>query len=567
MLYTIEFDFVASSFDLRYTEIIFEDIDISSLSSREPDQKARIESKNMESSRVESRSTNYVCGKFIGNGIVKLFKDSAIENDDNDELYQHPQQLQEEDTTNILCILAVPTYLNITELLEFIGESNSKEITHLRLVRTGTGESRYMALMKFRDGKSASRFYVERNNKMFSKDGTGERCETVWVREIKGNVRSIPFLHDDPFVNPGSSIIPSQSAVELPICPVCLERMDSNVTGLLTIQCQHTFHCQCLSKWQDGSCPVCRYTQYNNSQFGYDIPLTVQGTSSAPRACSVCKIQKNLWICLVCGNLGCGRYDKAHAYEHHIHSGHCFVMDIETQRVWDYGNDTYVHRLIQNQVDGKVVELPGPQSSHGKSKSEKTLDDKKGKEGSSSIDYGDFEIDDFVADMVITQLESQREYYESLLSLTTQKLSGLQAKELRNKELSKELAQKEKDLERYHLKQSSLQQSFTELMKKYKEEKAINESTFEKLKKLQEEDLKKNSELDELRDTVRDLMFFHEAQEKLKDADEDIKEGQIIMKSQSESPNAEGSSSGKKKKKKKPNVNAILNKIQKQSEK
>jgi BRCA1-associated protein len=39
---------------------------------------------------------------------------------------------------------------------------------------------------------------------------------------------------------------------ELPTCPVCLERMDANITGLLTILCQHTFHCYCLSKWGDG---------------------------------------------------------------------------------------------------------------------------------------------------------------------------------------------------------------------------------------------------------------------------------------------------------------------------
>jgi BRCA1-associated protein len=46
----------------------------------------------------------------------------------------------------------------------------------------------------------------------------------------------------------------SGEADELPTCPVCLERMDANITGLLTILCQHTFHCYCLSKWGDGRC-------------------------------------------------------------------------------------------------------------------------------------------------------------------------------------------------------------------------------------------------------------------------------------------------------------------------
>jgi BRCA1-associated protein len=41
---------------------------------------------------------------------------------------------------------------------------------------------------------------------------------------------------------------------ELPTCPVCLERMDSAVTGLITVPCSHTFHCMCLSKWGDSRC-------------------------------------------------------------------------------------------------------------------------------------------------------------------------------------------------------------------------------------------------------------------------------------------------------------------------
>jgi hypothetical protein len=48
------------------------------------------------------------------------------------------------------------------------------------------------------------------------------------------------------------------SMYELPTCPVCLERMDSAVTGLITVPCSHTFHCACLSKWGDS-----RYVSQN----------------------------------------------------------------------------------------------------------------------------------------------------------------------------------------------------------------------------------------------------------------------------------------------------------------
>jgi BRCA1-associated protein len=52
--------------------------------------------------------------------------------------------------------------------------------------------------------------------------------------------------------------LPIAAHTELPTCPVCLERMDESVDGVLTILCNHSFHGACLSKWGDTSCPVCR---------------------------------------------------------------------------------------------------------------------------------------------------------------------------------------------------------------------------------------------------------------------------------------------------------------------
>lgn len=40
---------------------------------------------------------------------------------------------------------------------------------------------------------------------------------------------------------------------ELPKCTVCLERMDESVNGVLTTLCNHSFHSQCLQRWEDAS--------------------------------------------------------------------------------------------------------------------------------------------------------------------------------------------------------------------------------------------------------------------------------------------------------------------------
>jgi len=32
-------------------------------------------------------------------------------------------------------------------------------------------------------------------------------------------------------------------------------------------------------------------------------------------------------------------------------------MELGSSRVWDYAGDNYVHRLVQNKADGKLVEV------------------------------------------------------------------------------------------------------------------------------------------------------------------------------------------------------------------
>ena len=87
--------------------------------------------------------------------------------------------------------------------------------------------------------------------------------------------------------------------------------------------CNHRFHGECLKRWGDTSCPVCRYCAHP--------PLA--GTSR----CAACgSAGANLWICLICGHVGCGRYRSGHARDHWAASGHCYALELETQRVWDY---------------------------------------------------------------------------------------------------------------------------------------------------------------------------------------------------------------------------------------
>ncbi|KAJ9091504.1 hypothetical protein QFC19_009049, partial [Naganishia cerealis] len=121
--------------------------------------------------------------------------------------------------------------------------------------------------------------------------------------------------------------------------------------------------------------------------------------------CADCAVDNNLWICLICGNMGCDRYaPEQHSLKHFINTGHCFAMELETSRVWDYAGDNYVHRLVTNEADGKLVELPEKIATSSGSF-------RKGSENFDKVDEVGFEY----SQLLISQLASQRDYYEGLL--------------------------------------------------------------------------------------------------------------------------------------------------------
>lgn len=160
--------------------------------------------------------------------------------------------------------------------------------------------------------------------------------------------------------------------------------MDESVDSVLTILCNHAFHANCLIKWGDATCPVCRCVQ------------TPELTESS--VCMECEGTEALWICLICGHVGCGRYQGGHAASHFRTTNHTYALQLGTNRVWDYAGDNFVHRLLQSKTDGKLVDTKCPEG--GGAEDEEKMD---------SIQL------DFMYTLT-SQLEAQRKYYEDRLS-------------------------------------------------------------------------------------------------------------------------------------------------------
>ncbi|KAJ3540040.1 hypothetical protein NM688_g6284 [Phlebia brevispora] len=261
-------------------------------------------------------------------------------------------------------VLAVPSWMTPSDFLAFVAPA-AEGMTHLRIIRD-SAPNRSIVVIKFKDESEAAEFVEAYNGKPFN-SMEPEICHVV-------RVLSVEIEASDTMSQAISRLgSPQSTTYELPTCPVCLERMDSAVTGLVTVPCSHTFHCACLSKWGDSRCPVCRYSQTllsshptsaNTSRSSVPIPFTPSTSSSQCVDCPPdSPSTSNLWICLICGNIGCGRYRRAHAQAHYERTTHLYALELETQRVWDYAGDGYVHRLIQNKADGKLVELPSAASS------------------------------------------------------------------------------------------------------------------------------------------------------------------------------------------------------------
>ncbi|KAJ5669403.1 RING finger protein ETP1 [Penicillium macrosclerotiorum] len=456
-----------------------------------------------------------------------------------------------EEDCSTLCILAVPSYLSPSDFLGFVGESSMDEISHFRMIRTSRA-NRYMVLLKFRSGKKAKEWQKEWNGKVFN-SMEPETCHVVFVKSVEiqvvepdsppafssADAGALSPSHKHSVSSAGQATLsskplapPTPALIELPTCPVCLERMDET-TGLLTIICQHVFHCTCLQKWKGSGCPVCRYTQDDFRKGGM-----AADSDEDPAECSVCHSELNLWACLICGSVGCGRYDGAHAFDHWKQTAHAFAMDLTSQRVWDYVGDAYVHRIIQSKSDGKLVELPAADNS--------ALDPPdwadavpREKLENMSVEY---------THLLTSQLESQRAYFEEVVERAADKASqagaaaaaaekaahtaatSLADLQARFDALSSEtIPTLERDRTRLEKRAEKFEALARRMEKDYREEKTMNQSLMEKLDHLTEENRTLKAETADLQEQNRDLTFFISGSQRLQGQSEDIVQGVVSV--------------------------------------
>lgn len=204
--------------------------------------------------------------------------------------------------------------------------------------------------------------------------------------------------------------------------------------------------------------------------------------------------------------------------------------------MWDYAGDGYVHRLIQNKADGKLVELP--------SASMRSIDDSGvgGPSASDSLTAEKIEAIGIEYSYLLTsQLDSQRAFYEEQTVALQAEVASLKdvvaqvrqdAESSRAAATAEESRQRREEDERFsemlHDKQRVEKRSerFAEvarsLEKELREERAVSNGLLKNLEAAQKRVEEGETErvalaqrVKELEEQVRDVMFFLEARTKI----------------------------------------------------
>uniref|UniRef100_A0A1I8F624 RING-type domain-containing protein n=1 Tax=Macrostomum lignano TaxID=282301 RepID=A0A1I8F624_9PLAT len=215
---------------------------------------------------------------------------------------------------SVLVMLAVPAHMTVIDLAQFVADSGS-ELLEMKIIRDRPVHG---AAAVHRPGRRGPVLQRAKHGEPFSSLEPELTCCLAYVARVE--TRSAAAASSR-----------ARAGLELPTCPVCLDRLDEPLKGILTILCNHSFHLRCLDKWHEASCPVCRYVATPQSSDGNSCSFVRRHRQSVDLP------------------------DLRLRWLRPLHRR----ARVGTDRVWDYCGDNFVHRLVQNKADGKLVQVGG----------------------------------------------------------------------------------------------------------------------------------------------------------------------------------------------------------------
>ena len=309
--------------------------------------------------------------------------------------------------TKSIFLISLPEEVSLDYFISYIGTEIEK-INSITLITEPKTKFRSL-IIKFFEQDMADNFYYNYKVKSI-KENKSEFLYFVFLRNI---------IYTD---NKNQNTINIKKEKEeyllyqIPTCPLCLEKIEVSNCGIETVL--GIFPCERWTNYKL-SCKVC-------SKLSPSIISLLN--------CEKCKNKSSLWCCLICGNIGCGRYQNGHAVEHFKETNHRYSLELESQRIWDYSLDKWVHRVILGQSSAPI-----------------NLEEEE-ENGGNNLTAQQFYIkmESIINEynkVLASQLEVQRKYYEKEMENLEEKYSS-KNKEIKNKfnELKEKIEEKKKKI-------------------------------------------------------------------------------------------------------------------------
>ena len=323
--------------------------------------------------------------------------------------------------TKYLFLINLPEDVSLDYFINYIGGEIQK-INNITIITEPKTNFRSL-IIEFFEQDMADNFYY--NYKIRSiKENKSEFLYFVFLRNIiyslekeqtKLNFIEINTNFKDEEDKKDEEKKEEYTLYQLPTCPLCLEKIETSNSGIETLL--DNFPCERWTNYKN-SCKVCSKLS----------PSVIKLLT-----CEKCSIKSSLWCCLICGNIGCSRYQNGHAVTHFKETNHKYSLELESQRIWDYSLDKWVHRLILRQNSTPI-----------------NLDENMNEEKQLTEQEFYIRMESIINEynkVLSSQLEIQRKYYGKELDNLEEKYST-KNKEIKNKynELKEKIEEKKKKI-------------------------------------------------------------------------------------------------------------------------
>eukprot|EP00760_Papus_ankaliazontas_P004693 PhM_4_TR12029/c0_g4_i1/m.48462/K10632/BRAP; BRCA1-associated protein len=251
--------------------------------------------------------------------------------------------------THTIVLRDIPNFLTPQEAMRLLSlDHENSGVSHVALILT-MKPATYALLVRVNTKTAAQAFHADFNLKPLSSLGS--------------DVLFVSYCCDAAAT---TSLLPHcMEEIEGSSCPVCLEPLISS--AVVTSDCVHHLHLKCFLSLPEPNCPLCRHSIT-------DVRTT----------CENCPATAALWMCLVCGFVGCGEDAAHHAHDHYELTKHTYAVELGTQKVWDFASRGYVHRVLAT-MDGDDVEPRGGEETFGAEKKRLALDSARRESSSDAI--------------------------------------------------------------------------------------------------------------------------------------------------------------------------------------